>query len=162
MTTAYIGIGSNLDDPRQQVRVALAALAQIADTQMLISSSLYRSAPMGPADQPEYVNAVAKLATRLTAIELLAAIQAIETRQGRVRNGVHWGPRVIDLDLLLYGNEQILTTGLTVPHPGLREREFVLYPLAEIAPELTIPGLGALSQLLEHCPRRGLERMAHG
>lgn len=161
MITAYIGIGSNLDNPQQQVRKALAALAQITDTNLLKCSSLYRSAPMGPPDQPEYVNAVASVTTRLPAAELLAALQIIENRLGRVRTGVHWGPRIIDLDLLLFGTEEIRTTELTVPHPGIRQREFVLYPLAEIAPNLYIPGQGELSEMLAQCPRRGLERL-HG
>ena len=156
---AWIGLGSNLEQPLQQVRSALDELSEIPDTHLIAVSSLYRSAPLGPADQPSYINAVACLETQLTAVALLDALQAIETAHGRVRTGVRWGPRSLDLDILLYANEQIVTTRLTVPHPGIAARSFVLYPLAEIAPDLEIPGLGLLRELLAHCPAEGLERL---
>lgn len=156
--TAYIGLGSNLQQPVEQVKRALQQLAKIPRTRLISASPLYRSAPLGPADQPDYINAVAALATRLSALELLDALQTIERQQGRIRGGERWGPRTLDLDLLLYGDQQIQTERLTVPHPGLGERNFVLYPLHDVAGEdLCIPGLDTLSHLLRACPRQGLE-----
>jgi 2-amino-4-hydroxy-6-hydroxymethyldihydropteridine diphosphokinase len=114
---------------------------------------------MGPSDQPDYVNAVMALDTELEPLALLDHLQAIENVEGRVRLGERWGPRTLDLDLLLYGDDVIQHERLTVPHPGLHQREFVLYPLFEIAPELTIPGRGALRDWVAVCPRRGLEAM---
>lgn len=159
MSTAYVGIGSNLNDPVAQVRQALQALATLPDTQLLGQSSLYHSAPMGPSGQPDYINAVASIETRLSAEALLDALQAIEHAQGRVRTGERWGPRTLDLDLLLYGEEIINTPRLTVPHPGLQQRNFVLYPLQEVAPQLVIPGLGKLAVLVAVCSADGLERI---
>jgi 2-amino-4-hydroxy-6-hydroxymethyldihydropteridine diphosphokinase len=154
--TAYIGLGGNLGDAARQVRAARTAIAAIPNVRELAMSSLYRSAPMGPADQPDYVNAVMAVETRLAALDLLRELQAIETACGRVRTGERWGPRTLDLDLLLYGTEKIDTPELTVPHPGIAEREFVLYPLSEIAPDLEIPGKGPLAERVRQCPRRGL------
>lgn len=154
--TAWIGLGSNLDDPVAQVSRALDALAGIEQTYLLQASSLYASPPMGPPDQPEYVNAVAGLLTTLTPDALLDALQAIEQAHGRVRTGERWGPRTLDLDLLLYDDLQLETGRLTLPHPGLHERAFVLHPLAEVAPELVIPGRGPLRALLRDCPADGL------
>ncbi len=156
----YIGLGSNLDDPKRQVRKALHALTSLPGSTLCRYSSLYRSPPMGPQDQPDYINAVAELETSLSAAELLSLLQAIENQQGRVRGAVRWGPRTLDLDILIYGQAQIKAPELTVPHPGIAERPFVLYPLAEIAPDLEIPGRGALQELLDRCPPRGLERLA--
>lgn len=143
---AAIGLGSNLSDPVAQVQAALAALAQLPDSELLAASSLYRNPPMGPQDQPDYVNAVALLRTALPPLRLLQRLQEIERRQGKVYRQ-HWGPRNIDLDLLLYGQQRIREAQLTVPHPGLHERAFVLYPLAEIAPDLLVPGYGAVREL---------------
>ena len=157
---AYIGLGSNLHDPVAQLTRAFAALDALSGSRLLRRSALYRSRPLGPAGQPDYVNAVAAVATRLAPAALLAALQAIEYRQGRRREGaVRWGPRVLDLDLLLYGEQTICSPQLQVPHPGLARREFVLYPLQEIAPQLVVPGLGRLAELVRRCPRRGLERL---
>lgn len=117
---------------------------------------------MGPQDQPDYINAVAELETMLPALRLLALLQEIENRQGRLRGPVRWGPRTLDLDLLIYGQERIVDPTLTVPHPGIAGRAFVLYPLAEIAPGLHIPGLGPLQGFLSRCPPAGLERLDHG
>jgi 2-amino-4-hydroxy-6-hydroxymethyldihydropteridine diphosphokinase len=155
---AWIGLGSNLNDPVQQVKTALAELGGLVDCSLCAVSSLYRSPPMGPADQPDYVNAVARLRTRLPAAALLDALQGIEARHGR-RRGRRWGERTLDLDLLVYGREVIDTRRLTVPHPGIAERNFVLYPLAELAPGLVIPGLGAIEELLRCCPDTGLSRI---
>ena len=156
---AYIGIGSNLDDPVRQVKEALEELDTIPDSVLIGQSSLYTSKPMGPADQPDYVNAVASLDTLLSADELLQALQKIEQRLGREPGGEKWGPRVIDLDLLLYGKKKLSTDTLTVPHPGLHERDFVIIPLAEIAGNMTIPGKGALSTLIADCENHSVKKL---
>jgi 2-amino-4-hydroxy-6-hydroxymethyldihydropteridine diphosphokinase len=153
---ATVGLGSNLQDPEHQVRTALDELAAIPTAHGLVHSRLYRSRPMGPSDQPEFVNAVARFGTRLPAVTLLEALQEIERRHGRVRGPVRWGPRTLDLDLLLYGEQRIREERLTVPHPGMRDRAFVLCPLAEIAPDLRVPGLGTVADLLRDCPDGGL------
>ncbi|MDD2893692.1 MAG: 2-amino-4-hydroxy-6-hydroxymethyldihydropteridine diphosphokinase [Halothiobacillaceae bacterium] len=144
---AYIGLGSNLDDPIAQVKHAIAALAGLPQSQLLRQSRLYASPPLGPLDQPDYVNAVVELETLLSPLQLLAALQDIERAQGRVRTR-HWGERIIDLDLLLYADLQIDSATLQLPHPGMAARAFVLRPLAELAPGLTIPGQGDLAALL--------------
>lgn len=144
---AYVGLGSNLDGPAQQLEVAFELLGEIRATHLIERSSLYRSVPFGGVEQPDFVNAVASLSTQLTAEELLAELQRIETERGRDRGEVRWGPRVLDLDLLVYADEIIDEPGLVVPHPGIAERNFVLLPLEEIAPELVVPGLGPLSEL---------------
>jgi 2-amino-4-hydroxy-6-hydroxymethyldihydropteridine diphosphokinase len=156
--TAYIGLGSNLDDPAAQMQRALLALAALPHSRLRRQSPFYRSRPMGPADQPDYLNAVAALETRLAPLALLDALQAIEQAQGRKRDGQRWGPRSLDLDILLYGAQQIDEARLQVPHPGLGERNFVLYPMADIAPgSLPIPGQGTLAELQAACPTDGLE-----
>jgi 2-amino-4-hydroxy-6-hydroxymethyldihydropteridine diphosphokinase len=154
----YIGLGSNLDDPEAQIGTALQQLADLERGCLLNASSLYCSPPMGPGNQPDYINAVALLRTTLVAEELLDTLLAIELQHARVR-GQHWGPRTLDLDLLLYGQIVINSTRLTVPHPGIAERNFVLYPLAEIAPLLVIPGLGSVQTLLAQCPDTGLTKL---
>ncbi len=159
---AFVGLGSNLDDPAGQVRRAFDALAHLPRTRCLRRSALYRSLPLGRQDQPHYVNAVAELATRLDPHCLLASLLDIERRHGRVRSGERWGPRVLDLDLLLYGDRVMAGPDLILPHPGLSQREFVLYPLYEIAPRLEIPGLGPVAALRARCPERGLHRMNPG
>ncbi len=157
---AYIGLGSNLDDPQLQVQRALIELDELDESRCENASGLYRSAPMGPQDQPDYINAVAALRTRLQPHDLLHGLLAIEKAHGRERDpGLHWGPRPLDLDILMYGDEQIDEDGLAVPHAGLHERVFVLYPLYEIAPDLVVPGRGPLQALLAACPRAGLERL---
>ncbi len=159
---AYIGIGSNLNDPVAQVQQAISALQTLPDTTLVSASSLYSGTPMGPADQPDYVNAVAGIDTCLSASELLQAMNRIEERQGRVRQGVQWGPRTLDLDLLLYGDSSIDTPGLTVPHPGMHERDFVIVPLAEIAGNLAIPGRGQLKALASSCQSHALKKLVAG
>jgi 2-amino-4-hydroxy-6-hydroxymethyldihydropteridine diphosphokinase len=158
--TAYIGLGSNLADPVQQIRSARADCAAIPGVRELAFSSLYRSPPMGPQDQPDYVNAVMAVSTDLVALDLLRYLQGIEQKHGRVRTEQRWTARTLDLDLLLHGEHRIETAELTVPHPGLSQRAFVLYPLFEIAPELVVPGLGRIADLVVNCPRDGLERIA--
>lgn len=160
--TAYIGIGSNLDDPVSQVKESIEELESIPDSVLAASSSLYSSKPMGPADQPDYVNAVVALDTLLSAEELMQALVKIEDRQGRDRSGDKWGPRVIDLDLLLYGKKKINTDKLTVPHPGMHERDFVIIPLAEIAGNLNIPGHGYLTSLINQCENHSLKKLITG
>ena len=157
---AYVALGSNLDDPTAQVGRALAALAQLRDSRRIACSSLYRSRPLGPVEQPDFVNAVAALLTRLDPTALLSALKATEERLGRERPPVRWGPRRIDLDLLVYGTARIDEPGLQVPHPGIAERNFVLVPLAEIAPDLDVPGLGRVSALLRRLDPASVERIA--
>ncbi|MBL3589406.1 MAG: 2-amino-4-hydroxy-6-hydroxymethyldihydropteridine diphosphokinase [gamma proteobacterium endosymbiont of Lamellibrachia anaximandri] len=158
---AYIGLGSNLESPRQQVSRALDELDDLPKTHCTARSSLYRTPPMGPPDQPDYINAVAAVTTSLSAEMLLEKLQRLERLHRRVRRGERWGPRTLDLDLLLFGDQQIKTTHLVVPHTGLGERAFVLYPLAEIAPPgLDIPRLGPLSGLLERISGDGIEKVA--
>ena len=153
---SYIGIGSNQKNPIQQAQQAITALQQLPSSKLTKCSSLYCSAPMGPQDQPDYVNAVAEIDTQLTAIELLDALQVIELDQGRVRKDNRWGPRTLDLDIILYGNQQIDNDRLIIPHYGMHEREFVLYPLLEIAKNLTLPNGTHLSQLISLCDKNGL------
>jgi 2-amino-4-hydroxy-6-hydroxymethyldihydropteridine diphosphokinase len=157
---AYVGLGSNLADPRRQVDRAFGELAGIADTRLMLRSSLWRSRPFGPPDQPEYVNAGAGLLTTKTARELLAEMQAIERRMGKTEPAVRWGPRLIDLDLLVFGNARADEPGLQLPHPGVHQRNFVLYPLAEIAAELWVPGLARVRVLRERVSGEGIERLA--
>lgn len=157
--SAYIGLGSNLGEPLQQLDAAFTALNKLSGSRVAKRSSFYTSKPMGPADQPDYINAVAELETALAPQDLLLALQAIEQLQGRERSGQRWGARTLDLDLLLYADKVIDTEHLQVPHPGLAERDFVLIPLTEIAPELEIPGQPALKQLLENCQGYGLQRL---
>ncbi|WP_049535470.1 2-amino-4-hydroxy-6-hydroxymethyldihydropteridine diphosphokinase [Vibrio harveyi] len=156
MITAYIAVGSNLADPVSQAKQAIEALKSIPNAEFVQASSLYSSTPMGPQNQPDYINAVVAIKTNLTPLELLDCTQAIEQEQGRVRKDERWGPRTLDLDIILYGNEVIDSERLTVPHYGMREREFVLYPLAEIAPSLQLPDGTEVSSLLEQVDRNGL------
>ena len=141
VATAYIGLGSNLDHPRQQIKDALAELELPDQTRLLTASSLYCSPPMGPDDQPDYINAVAQIATMLQPLQLLEALQGIEQAHHRMRKR-HWGERTLDLDLLLYDDLEMLTPKLQIPHPGITQRAFVLLPLLEIAPQIVIPGKG--------------------
>ena len=158
---AYIGLGGNLEQPAERIRSARLAIQDLAGVQEAGFSSLYQSTPLGPQDQPDYVNAVMAIDVTLEPLDLLDRLQAIESAQGRVRVGERWGPRTLDLDILLYGDQILQLERLIVPHPGLASREFVLYPLEEIAPELRIPGLGLLSDLVRACPRRGLTVIDH-
>lgn len=160
MERVYIGLGSNLATPLEQLRSALAALAALPQSRLAAQSSFYASDPLGPADQPRYVNAAAALDTELSPLALLDALQRIELEQGRTRKAERWGPRTLDLDILLFGERQLNEPRLTVPHYHMHARAFVLYPLAEIAPELRLPDGRALDELLAACPFVGLERLA--
>lgn len=155
----YIGLGANLNQPVQQLQQAITALQQLPHTVLVKVSSLYGSRPMGPQDQPDYVNAVAALDTALDAEALLDALQHIEQTHGRQRKAERWGPRTLDLDILLYGSETINSQRLTVPHYGMHQREFVLYPLYEITPQLQLPDGTVLSSLLEQVPLNGLQKL---
>ena len=158
MTVAYVGIGSNLDQPRERVNRAFTELAKLPQTRLARRSSLYLSAPIGHADQPEFVNAVAELETGLSADALLAQLLALEAGHGRRRSFPN-APRTLDLDLLLYGDSVINQPGLIVPHPRMHQRAFVLGPLLEIAPQASIPGLGPAAVRLHACSGQKVERM---
>lgn len=154
-TRAYVGLGSNLEEPVRQLLAAFDELAALPGTHLVARSRLYGSTPVGPAGQPDYVNAVAALDTTLSPDDLLDALFAIEQAHARVRVE-RWGPRTLDLDLLLHGDAVVATGRLTLPHPRLRERGFVLVPLHEIAPGLVLPDETPLSVLVQACPPGGL------
>ena len=153
---AYVALGSNLDDPPRQIAAAFDRLAALDGCRLVARSRLYRSTPLGPQDQPEFVNAVAGMLTVLAARDLLRALKRIETELGRAQPVVRWGPRRIDLDLLLLDDVRIAEPDLAIPHPGLTRRNFVLYPLQDIAPELLVPGEGRVSVLAARAGSAGL------
>jgi 2-amino-4-hydroxy-6-hydroxymethyldihydropteridine diphosphokinase len=153
---AYIGLGSNLSDPRAQVLKACARLTELPLSRVLLTSPLYRSRPLGTVAQPDFVNAVAGVLTQLDPEALLAALKALEAELGRPPQHERWGPRIIDLDLLSHGRERRSEAALTLPHPGIVERNFVLYPLADIAPDLDLPGLGRVAELKKRVTPEGL------
>ena len=148
MSIVYIALGSNLNMPIQQLKLAIQAMADLPDTEIKKVSSLYQSQPLGPQDQPDYVNAVACLETELSPLALLDALQNIENGQGRIRLR-RWGERTLDLDILLYDNQIIHNERLTVPHYDMKNREFVIVPLYEISPELILPDGVSLQQLVK-------------
>lgn len=154
----YIGLGSNLENPLQQIKTALHDLQLSADINIVSVSSLFQSSPMGPTDQPDFINAVCALETTLTPHQLLDVLQFIEQLHGRVRKRP-WGERTLDLDILLYGNQTVDDERLQIPHPGIKERAFVLYPLAEIAPNVEIPNVGSLQEVLALCPQGDLQQV---
>jgi len=155
---AYIGLGSNLEQPQQQVSAAMSALGELPDTRLLARSSLYHSAPVGYADQPDFINAAALVETALTPQMLLQALLALEQQLGRVRTFLN-APRTLDLDILLYDDLVIADTNLVVPHPRMHERAFVLLPLAELAAGLQIPGKGSVSEWLHRCGDQSVQRL---
>ena len=155
----FVGLGSNLADPVLQVTTALSAMARLMRTRVLNRSSLYFNPPLGSPDQPHYVNAVAELDTALEPHPLLRALHRIEHAQGRVRGEHQWQARSLDLDLLLYGARVLSDDALTLPHPQMHRRAFVIHPLAEIAPEVVVPGHGAVSALAEQLPADSLRRV---
>jgi len=160
MNTVFIGLGSNLDEPLSQLNKAIEQLNQLNSLSLINVSSFYRSSPMGPQDQPDYINAVVEVTTNLTAEQLLDTLQNIENIQGRVRSQ-RWGARTLDLDILLFGNEVINTERLIVPHSGISERNFVLYPLSDLVDSsFQIPKLGAINELLAACPMTGITRLS--
>jgi 2-amino-4-hydroxy-6-hydroxymethyldihydropteridine diphosphokinase len=153
---AYVGVGSNLSEPRVQVQRALEALGRVRDSRLVATSPLYQTLPLGDVAQPPFVNAVAGLVTRLSPEELLSELRRLERELGREAPRERWGPRIIDLDLLVHGRETRATQELTLPHPGIPERDFVLYPLADIAPDLDVPGLGSVASLVLRVANRGV------
>ncbi len=161
MHVAFVALGSNLGDPESKVRQGLAALADLPQTRLAAASSLYRSAPLGDANQPEYINAVAQLLTGLAPQALLAALLAIEKHFGRERP-FRGAARTLDLDLLLYATDIIDEPGLVLPHPRMQQRAFVLAPLVEIAPDCVIPGIGCAADWLERCRDQDIGRLAPG
>jgi 2-amino-4-hydroxy-6-hydroxymethyldihydropteridine diphosphokinase len=157
VTRAFIGLGSNRSDPRAQLDAALAAMAALASTRVVDVSPRYWTAPVGDPEQPEFLNAVAALETGLEPVALLRELQRIEKEQGRERDpGRRWGPRTIDLDLLLFGDETIDLAELNVPHPRMSERAFVLRPLADLSPDLEVPGAGSVEELLGRVDTDGI------
>ena len=157
MTQVYIGLGSNLSNPKAQIVQAITLIQGLESCCVSRISSLYFSRPMGPQDQPDYMNAVLCLDTQLSAVALLDQLQTIENKAGRIRKNNRWGPRILDLDILLFGNDVINTERLTVPHYGLTEREFVLIPLAEIASTLLLPNKKSIGALADGIPTNGLK-----
>jgi 2-amino-4-hydroxy-6-hydroxymethyldihydropteridine diphosphokinase len=156
----YIGVGSNLSNPRLQVRNAIAQITQAENITLIRASSLYISKPMGPQDQDDYVNAVVCIETNLAPLELLDTLQAFENQAGRVRKDNRWGARILDLDILLFGELVMDTQRLTLPHYGIKEREFVIFPLEEITEEFILPdgdSVKFLSQSIEH---NGIKRIS--
>ncbi len=156
MELVYIGLGSNLDSPVKQLDLALVSLSQLPSSTLLSRSSYYGSKPVGPQDQPDFVNAAALLQTALSPEALLTQLQIIERNQGRVKKR-HWGERTIDLDILLYGNLILNSEQLTIPHNELANRDFVLRPLLEMNASLTLPNGTPLSSLLDTCPDNQLQ-----
>jgi len=159
LTPAYVGLGSNLGDPGAHVRQAIAELDALDGCAVTAASPLFRSAPMGPSGQAWYINAVAALETTLCPRALLAGLQSIEASHGRDRSGPRWGARTLDLDLLIYGDLEIDEAGLSVPHPGLTKRNFVVYPLLLVAPELVLPNGRPLTEVASTLDRKDLQRM---
>lgn len=156
---AYIGLGSNLSEPSKQLQQALTILDSHSQMKLVTSSHFYASLPMGPQDQPDYVNAVCKIKTSLQPQELLSTLQEIEKQQGRERIGERWGPRTLDLDILLYNDLALHTKNLTLPHYGIKDREFVLVPLFEIAPELVMQDGRPIASWVAKCNLDGLHRI---
>ena len=158
MNTAYVALGANLGDPAATIRAAFGALANLPESRVVHCSSLYRTAPVGNTEQPEFINAVAALETTLAPEALLDALFDIEARFGRIRAEKN-GPRTLDLDLLLYNNQQLNLPRLTLAHPRLHLRAFVLYPLAELAPDLQLPGRGSIAAWLPAVANQGISRL---
>ena len=158
MIRVYLALGSNLADPLHQVQSALNALAAIPDTTLVTTSSLYRTPPYGPPDQPDFLNAAVALDTALDAEALLDHTQRIELEQGRVRKAHRWGPRTLDLDIMLFGSQTLNTPRLTVPHYDMHNRAFMLLPLLEIAPGLRLPDGTKLADVLAHLDTRAISR----
>jgi 2-amino-4-hydroxy-6-hydroxymethyldihydropteridine diphosphokinase len=156
---AYVGVGSNLDDPMKQVELAFEQLSQLPASRLVLRSPLYRTAPLGPQDQPHFINAVAGLLTTLAPLQLLRTLKSIELAMGRSQPVVRWGARRIDLDLLVHGATRVVDEELKLPHPGMPTRNFVLYPLCAIAADLRVPGLTLVRELAARVGSQGLERL---
>jgi 2-amino-4-hydroxy-6-hydroxymethyldihydropteridine diphosphokinase len=156
---AYVGLGSNLGDPRHALRRAIELVGSLPDTRLVVVSSHYRTAPFGPIEQDPFINGVAGVLTRQSPVDFLRALRSVERQLGRAETRVRWGPREIDLDLLAYGDCRLSTDELTLPHAGIPERDFVLYPLRDIAPQLHLPGMGRVAELASRVTDRGIERL---
>jgi len=157
--TVYIGLGANLNKPKEQLQRAIKTLSALPDCRVEQTSSFYQSKPMGPQDQGDYINAVIKLSTSISAIALLDSCQKIELEQGRIRKDERWGPRTLDLDLLLYNNDMISMERLVIPHYGMKQRNFVLLPLFEISPRITLPDGTQLSELIKITDKQGIQKL---
>lgn len=157
----YIGLGSNLGDSLQYLQNAVLALQNHPAIHLTAASPIYQSKPQGPQDQPDYLNAVVRIETNLSADDLLTATQSIENNNQRQRNGQRWGARTLDLDILLYGKHHINQANLTIPHPWLCQRAFVIYPLHDIVSTLTLPDGKKLQDCLSTCPKEGLTKTSH-
>lgn len=157
----FLGMGSNLNSPPRQIKAALKAITKLPGTQLVRCAPWYQSIAIGPGSQPRYINSVVEIDTVLKPRVLLRALQQIEQQQGRKRI-VHWGPRTLDIDILLYANQTLKTRQLQIPHPRLGERNFVLYPLVDIAPELNLPDGTSLAALLANCSPEGIVRFNAG
>jgi len=155
----YVGLGSNLGNSVKTLKSAITALIRLSIPDSMVCSSFYRTAPIGFLDQPDFINAVCRLETPLNAGDLLQSLLQIEREHGRRRSGLTNEPRTLDLDLLLYDEQQITLDGLQVPHPRLHERAFVLYPLLEVAPDLVIPGRGAVRDMASDCDGQTIARI---
>ncbi len=155
----YVGLGSNLDNPIAQLRTAKSAISMLPRTRLERCSSFYRTAPVGYTKQSDFLNAVCRLSTELDAATLVEHLLAIEVQHGRVERKQKWGPRILDLDLLLYDQSVMSTPGLTVPHPRLHERAFVLYPLSELDRDLIVPGRGKVTEFLASCREQRIEKI---
>ncbi|XKM14088.1 2-amino-4-hydroxy-6-hydroxymethyldihydropteridine diphosphokinase [Orbaceae bacterium ac157xtp] len=160
MTTAYIALGANLGDPLTQANLALKAIKQIPNTQCVAVSPLYRSKPLGPQDQPDYLNAVIELDTQLAPLDLLHALQQIESQLGRERKDIRWGARTIDLDILLFGDLVVQSAELTVPHYDMKNREFVIYPLYDLAPNLIFPDGEKIANIIKRLDKNEMKLWA--
>ncbi len=158
---AWLGLGSNLQGPAAQLKTALDQLAQVAGIEILKVSGFYRTPPWGDEQQGDFINAVAQIETSLAPLPLLKALQSVENDMGRTRKGRRWGPRIIDIDLLLYGDLQLRTEELELPHPRMHERAFVLVPLCELDVGLRIPGRGVAGELLQTLDRGGIADVNH-
>ncbi|MFT6529636.1 MAG: 2-amino-4-hydroxy-6-hydroxymethyldihydropteridine diphosphokinase [Psychrosphaera sp.] len=152
----YVGLGANLKSPLETIKLAINELTVLPHSELVGVSKIYSSKPMGPADQPDYINAVALIRTELTPHQLFSHTCAIEDKHGRTRVGEHWGPRTLDLDILLYGQHQINDEQLVVPHYGLQQREFVIYPLLDITPDLVLPCGTIVESLTKNIPLNGM------
>ena len=158
---AFLGLGSNLNSPSRQIKAALKAIAKLPGTQLVCCAPWYQSIAIGPGSQPRYINTVVEIDTVLKPRALLQVLQQVEKRQGRKRI-VRWGPRTLDIDILLYAKQTLKTQQLRIPHPRLGERNFVLYPMADIAPELSLPDGTPLAKLLANCSPEGIVRLNAG
>ncbi|MEM7469514.1 MAG: 2-amino-4-hydroxy-6-hydroxymethyldihydropteridine diphosphokinase [Pseudomonadota bacterium] len=155
----YLGLGSNLQDPQRQITRAIEDIGNSPNVAVIAQSSMYGSAPMGPQDQNDYVNAVAEIETDLSALTLLGAVRAVEESFGRDRSVVRWGPRIIDIDILLFGDQELVLRRLKIPHPGLTQRAFVVVPLLEIAPNLRLPDGRLLAEFEGNFPSNAVNKL---